>query len=257
MSRDKTELDMIKLVNAKRDYEEIGKYVISEFRAMADSTKKSKYNLSLTDEELVRIEKYLIERYKTVGQRILTKTNLSKDDILDGKASFDIYKEICIIRANLMTLKDELKKQEEETKQQEIEFKTKKKNKERKERIRKLAIALGLSSAIAIVGLAATDVYNDYQEDQEVTAAIGYIVSDEENDKRNIIEQNIYRASFDEKGKDVYDLNIEGLANDIITLCKRNHDLFDIAIYNVYTNLDTNKLSTMDSLIVYLIIYCT
>lgn len=250
MNRDKTEIEMIKMVNAKRDYEEVGKYIISEFYRMAEDTKNKGYELNLTPNEYKKIERYLLEKYRLEGQKLMGRTKLSKDDILAGKASFEIYKTIRILQANFMSVKDEIARQEEEERQAEIEFKTKKKNKARNERIKKLLFAVTISSAITITGLSALEIYNNYEEDKELTSAIGYIVSEEENDKRNIVEQNIYRASFDSKGKEVYDLNIESLANDIITLCKNNPDLFDIAIYNVYSNLDGNKLSTMDSLIV-------
>lgn len=249
MNRDKTESDMIKMVNVQRDFEEIGRYIISEFYSMYDITKPGKYKLEITVEEYAKIEQHLLQKYRVEAQKLLRLSKMSKEDILAGKASFEIYKLICILQASFLSKKDVIKQQEEETKKQEIEFKTKKKLKERNERIKKLLTGISLSGLVVIGGLAVRDGIIDYQADKEVTESIGYLVSEEENDKRNIVEQNIYRSSFDEKGKEVYDINIQGLARDIITLCKRNPELFDITIYNVYSNLDDNQIGVMDSVI--------
>lgn len=253
MSKDRTETDMIKMVNAQRDYDEIGNYIISEFYNMYDLKKAGEYKIDLTVEEFTKIKQYLTQKNRIEAQKLLRMTKMTKEEILAGKASFEIYKLICILQASFLSKKDVINEREIETKNREIELRTKKKQKEKRERIKKVLTAIGLSGVVVIGGLTATALYQNYKDDKEITSAIGYIVSEEENDKRNIVEQNTYRKGFDEKGKAIYDYNAEGIALDVISMCKKNPDFFDITLYNVYMNLDnTHRLRVMDDVIVHL-----
>lgn len=247
--------DSIKIVEEARKREaldrlcdEIGKYMVEQFYSMSDPKSKGKYKLDLNSIEKADMETYLLANFKIEAKKLILKYNLKKEDILKGKASLEVYKQLSILKAELMSVEQEKKKTEQD-------LKTKKKQQDRNRKIQKILAAIAVAGSIAITGALVSDLAVEVKEDREVDQAIGAIVSELDNDKRDIVVQNEYIVGFDAEGFPIVAYNNEGIAKDIIKLCTSNPELFDICIYNAYDNMNHNRLENMDDVIKYLKIY--
>lgn len=231
-----------------RLYNEIGKYMIEQFYDMTDKKSKGKYHLNLNSIEKEDMEKYLLKNFKIEARKLILKYNLNREDILKGKASLEVYKQLSILKAELMTVEQEKKKTEQD-------LRTRKKQQDRNRKIQKILAAIAVAGSIAITGALISDLAVEVKEDKEIDQAIGAVVSEHDNDKRNIVVQNEYIVGFDKEGFPIVAYNNEGIAKDIIKLCNSNPELFDLCVYNAYDNMSHNRLENMDDIIKYLKLY--
>lgn len=231
-----------------RMYSKVGEYIVEKFYSMIDSKSKGKYQLNLNSIEKDDMEKYLIANKKYEAKRLIISSKLEVDKILKGEADFEIFRQFNIIKAELMSVEQEKKKTTQE-------LRTKKKQSERNKKIAKIVAAIAVAGTMVVTAVSLSDLVTEIKEDKAVDNAIGIVVSEHENDPRNIISQNTYTVGFDNRGFPIIAYDNEGIAKDILKVCSKNSQLFDICVYNAYDNMNYNRLENMDDVIKYLKIY--
>jgi len=231
-----------------RLYSKIGEYLVDQFYSMSDLKNKGKYQLNLNSVEKTDMEKYLIANKKYEAKRLMLSTKMEADKILKGEADFEIFRQFNIIKAELMSVEQEKKKTAQE-------LKTKKKQSDRNKKIAKIVAALAMAGTIAVSAVTIDEAIEKNKINQEVDHAIGAIVSEHENDPRNIVTQNEYTVGFDKNGFPIVAYDNEGIAKDILKICSKDPQLFDLCVYNAYENMNHNRLENMDDVINFLKIY--
>ena len=113
-------------------------------------------------------------------------------------------------------------------------------------KIAKIVAALAMAGTIAVSAVTIDEAIEQNKADQEVDHAIGAIVSEHENDPRNIVTQNEYTVGFDKDGFPIVAYDNEGIAKDILKICSKDPQLFDLCVYNAYENMNHNRLENMD-----------
>ena len=83
-------------------------------------------------------------------------------------------------------------------------------------------------------------------EEINVSYALGSLVSDASS--TNIVDKNTYQVGVDDKYRPIFAYNHQGIVSDIIKICKKNPDLFDFVLNEVYKELDRNRLENMDEI---------
>lgn len=218
---------MMKMVNENSDYSRIGRYIISKF------------NIDITMQEA-----------KKIGEFLALQKGFSKDDVLNGLADRSIKK---IINYNKM--KENSIEKNYELKEN-IPLKTKKVIINKK-------FVIGVAASFLTISLlynfALEPAYNDFKEDKKIRQSIGMMVADVNSDDykygRGIVAQNTYHAGFNEKGYPNVAYHNDKIAEDIIKVSLEDADIFDLCMYNVYTDISYNKLKNMDEVIRWLNVY--
>ena len=104
------------------------------------------------------------------------------------------------------------------------------------ESIKPILIAILLSSMLLvgghIIASAVSSYLNNRTNMNNLSQTIGSLVDDNDNSKRSILEQNVYRV------QDGYAYNHEGIAKDLIAL--NDKDLFEYAFYSLCNDMGEN-----------------
>lgn len=224
MLNDKDTDTLFRIVNENSDYYHIGEYIITKFNVNIDMITAKKI------------------------AEMISKEGYTKEQILNGIADKSIKNVLNFykLRSNSVVQKNE--------RVQDVPLKTK------KSKINKKFV---VAAIIAIISL--SYIFNikttitEYKENKEISNAIGMMAAESESEdynyKRNIVVQNTYRAGMDERGYPVVAYHNDGIAKDIIEVCTQNPELFDLCMYNVYFNMNYNRLVNMDDVVRYLNIY--
>lgn len=226
MLNDKDTDTLFRIVNENSDYYRIGEYIITKFNVNIDMITAKK-----------------------IGEMI-SKEGYTKEQILNGIADKSIKNVLNFykLRSNSVVQKNE--------RVQDVPLKTKKFKINKKFVVAALAIIITMSSSYTF-GI--KPLVTEYKENKEISEAIGMMAaesgSEDYNHKRNIVAQNTYNAGMDERGYPVVAYHNDGIAKDIIEVCTQNPDLFDLCMYNVYFNMNYNRLGNMDDVVRYLDMY--
>ena len=184
---------------------------------------KSFPNLFFSLEDAKKFAKYLIE-----------DELLIVDDILSGMNDNEIYS--LLIRIGSLKKKDD----------KDIPLRTKK---EFISKDKLIAIILTLTT------IGASFAYKDNKE-KEINDIISSKVSviNAEGKKVSILKNNEYVVphTLDENGERVIAYDSRGISNDIINKCSNNPELLELCLYNIYFDMNYERLSNMDDVIKWL-----
>lgn len=234
---DYSEIDMFKMINAKSDYHNIAEYIIMRFPT-----------------------KFGIEEAKEIAEIFVKSNGFTKEEILSGQRDKQIYEMIKLfIYKPKSVVNKQPQKQAFETETIkpspspiEVALKTIKKNIDPKTAAKFTAYTLAASM---LFGFYANN-YRDIKRSEEISEDLGMMASQtgsyDYEHKINIVNQNDYVASRKQNGDAIIAYHNDKIAMDIVNICTQNIELFDICIYDVYFNMEYNRLENMDSVLRYL-----
>lgn len=227
MLDDKDTVSMMKWVNENSDYLRIGEYIIYKF------------NVNITPQES-----------KKLGEFLMWQMGYSKKEVLSGLADDAIRKLV----SQQKTKENSIRKENETVKNPPLKTKKVKINKKKV-----VGVLASFMAVAAIYSFAIKPTYTTTMKNMEVSKTLGMMASEIGSDDykygRNIVSQNTYHASRDDSGYPVIAYHNDGIAKDIIKVCTKDASLFDLCMYNVYYNMDYNKLKNMDEVVKWLNIY--
>lgn len=189
-----------------------------------------------------------ISQAKKMAEILVKQEGFTKEEILQGKADKSIANRLRFSKAKDKTVREPNKTRAE------ILLKT------IKEKVNVRFVAGALGGVFLISGLI-NYVDNKMQENNEVTQLLGMLVAEPGSDayehKQSIVSQNTYiiPGQFDDEGFPISAYSNEKIAEDIIKICTLDPELFDLCMYDVYFDMNDNKLSNMDSVLRYLQTY--
>lgn len=220
------EEEIMKIIYQNKDYQEIANYIISNFS--------------------IKLE---INEALALAEKLVKEFDCKKEQILNGYEDKRI-KHFLFLKS---VRRDSVAEEREERKK--VQLKTKKKQKNKK------IIELSLASAIIISGTfyLGKNLVGKIKEkslDNKVEDYIAVLSStpytEDYNKKISIVEQNKYVVDRNyDTGDAIIAYHYDDLAADILDICKKDPELFDIVINEVYFDLE-NRLENMDTLFGYL-----
>ena len=185
-----------------------------------------------TREEAMKHIKYLIE-----------EKNYKPKDILDGLADTylerkSIMKEIemsCVSKSTEDKIEVPLKTTKQKVSKEEIK------------RLLKLIGGLTVTVGLLISAYKIAKEINTRDFNKEVDADIATLASETDSvfteNKGYIIEQNSFEVGRNTlNGEKIIAYDNHGIANDIINICIKDINLFDVVMYNTYFNMPTERL---------------
>lgn len=224
---------IMKMVNEDSEYYRIARYIMD---------KHEDYENWFTLEEAKKVAKYLI-----------LEKNFQNVDILNGKADNEINKQylLKLTKQNSIAKTDELVP--------EIALKTIKKFLDNATIRRILAGTLAITASAAIVN-SLTSSLEEAKMTRDVTNSIAMLSSSYGSSdyihKINIAQQGEYVVDYDyDKNEAVVAYHYDMIAKDIMDVCKKDINLFDVVIYNTYFNMNYERLRSMDQVWDYLKLY--
>lgn len=228
-------------------YKAVGIYMINLFEKISDPKYKGEYKLNLHPIEKHNIEKIMLKDESLIKmvKDFLSRTGIEPSMIYNGYEDFNIYRYFCILRAENMS-----HKQNKEI--QKRDLKVKKKQKERNQKVAKIVGAIGLAGIIVAGGFAFKELNEISDTKKDFDSSFGVIASEfnerdeNANDRRNIIVQNKYSVGYNESGHPIIAYDNEGIAKDIIKICSHDARLFDACIYNIYSNMEYERINNME-----------
>lgn len=226
--QDKLTSQWLNLVNQNHDYAIIVKYI------------QEKFSTNLSYEELKKIIECLINL-----------EGYTKEEILSGHTD----KKISYHIKNIMSKNNSVIKNGE--KKVYTPLKTKKK------KVSKKIVSYLILGTMSVSSIAITvDLVKDYSKTKYISDNLGLAVAEkgsyEETLRESIVTQNTYRTGVDKDNKPIFAYSPEGIAKDILSICKNNDELLDVCLYDVFNDMiyDTfNNLDNMDDIIFYLKMY--
>lgn len=229
MINDKDTQAMFRIVNENADYHKIAEYIITRFNVDLD-----------------------MQYAKKMAENLVKNEGFSKEEIFQGLADESIAN-----RLNFRKKYTKSVRQKDEV-VTEILLKT------IKEKINAKFVAGALATIMllsATYGFVIKPSVEEFKENREITQSIGMLVAEPGSDayehKQSIVSQNTYQVpgQFNEQGHPVIAYYNDKIAEDIIKVCTKDPELFDLCMYNVYFDMSYNRLSNMDSVVRYLQIY--
>ncbi len=201
----------------------------SECREIAENYIYKYFGKMYSLEEAMEIAKYLMLKLPKV-QNFSTK-----DYILNGH-----YDNIIINKGKLIVARNKSVRNPNE---QIIEIKLKtKKELISKEKLKR--IIAGLVATVTIASAFALRYNNSYDKLKESTSIkIGQLASDDYSNEATILAQNSM-PTFDSEGN--YISLYEGIANDILNVCIKDPNLFDVVVYDTYYSMNNNRLDNFN-----------
>ncbi len=190
-----------------------------------------------------------LEEARGVANYLMKELGFSSKAILDGAAQADIFRQVILKNIRNSSV---LKESEEKVK---ILLKTIKKKVNSSDIEKIIVKVIAVAAACVIVHAAkplVTENWLDWENVNDVSSNIGTIVADMDNSdlqNKNLVVQNTYQVGFDEDGRPLVAYNSEGIAQDILKVCSKDETLLDICLYDVYFNMNYNRLANMDEVI--------
>lgn len=231
-----SEDNISKLVDDNISYNEISKYIAKKSNLIiAELTKEGKLD------GLVSIN-YDITLIKEYVKRLVFEYKFSKDQILRGEAD-----NVIALFVRTQVLKNNSIANDKEKKEDKgVILKTKKKIVRKKIITNIITFIFLISTIVAIKNYISRE--DNVDIEKEVASQLASLAG---NSSYNIVEGNMYISSMQNNGPLVAYSNDKN-AEDIIDVCKKDPALFSVAIHNVYTSMDTNRLANMDEVLYYL-----
>lgn len=207
----------LEMVNNNNGYYKIGEYIISRF------------NVNMN-----------INMAKEFGKRLILQYGYKKEQILNGEADEIIEFE----------LDSKINKSKEII---NIPLKTTKTRNTKKVVVGAIASLLAVTT---IYSFGIKPAYNEMKENDEIKKSIGMMAaevgSEDYENKRNIVSQNTYKVGLDDRHYPIVAYHNDGIAKDIIQVCTKEPELFELCMYNVYFDMNYNRLKNMDEVVRYL-----
>ena len=203
------------------------------------------WNLFSNYDETREVAEYITKKYPSFfskkdaimhATRLLNDSNYTKAEVLSGKAdeTIDLIYKAEVYLAQSIRNNEENKVPLKPVKQHKpiITFKR--------------ALTFGLAvAAVTIVGKEIKNTNKKNEEYVNISQNIGMLTSLPDSEdylhKRDIVAQNTYSL-----GNGNYAYNTNQMALDILEFSKGNNDLFSLALYDTYYNMNYDKLRNID-----------
>ena len=220
------EKSMFKMVNENSNYYNIAIYIINNFNADID-----------------------IQLAKKMAEILVKSKGFNKDEIINGLADDAIINMLKFRKSQTKSVK------QVNDKDIKVPLKTKKQRVNTKFVAGALATLIALSS---VYGYVIKPQIEENKENEKIDEEIAMMASEQGSDayihKQSIVAQNTYQipGELDNEGYPIVAYYNDKIAEDIVNVCVKDPKLFDICIYNVYFDMNHNRLDNMDSVINYL-----
>lgn len=216
-------------------------FIINEINANADRRKVAEYILE-------KYSQYIdFEEAKEIAEKILQSGKIKKESIFRGDAD-ELIKNFVMAYAirNGSVVDVEYEEVRDEPVQTEVPLKT------RKKWVNKYTITALLLLLLAAAAVWGYSEFKEYQRDTKISQSLGMLASDvgsfEHESKASIVMQNRYTIGYNENNEAIVAYHNDKIASDIAEVCRKNPQLFDIVLNNVYFEME-NRLANMDAVL--------